>query len=143
MLLAGRTQAQLSHTVAGVVQAHLVGERAERMVHLDHVVQELYYVHDLVGGGTFVLAFQQTGVVQLDKGRTTHGGGYDVVKLLELVFKLLCQRDGLLLKAGIGHRLSAARLVQRVGHVETQMLQQLVGGNTHLGIYHIYVTGDK
>ena len=47
MLLTGRTQAQLSDTVTGVVQAHLMGEGAEWMIYLDHIVQELHHVHNL------------------------------------------------------------------------------------------------
>jgi hypothetical protein len=120
-----------------------MGKGAEGMIHFNHVVQELYHIHDLAGGYALVLAFQQTGIVDLDECRTTHGGGYDIVELLELVLKLFCQGDGLSLKAGIGHRLSAAGLVEWIFHVKPQMLQQSVCGHTHLGIYHIYITGNK
>ena len=109
--------------MTGVVQADLVGERAQRMAYFHDVVEELYHIHDLTRSHTFMLAFQQTGIVQLDESRAADRRGDNVVEALELIFKFLCQRNRLLLETGIGHRLTAARLVERIIHVKTQMLQ--------------------
>ena len=72
ILFAGGRKAQFADTVTGVVQAHLVGERAEGVVDLDHVVQEFHHVHGLLRCLTLGLALQQPRVVDADKSRTAH-----------------------------------------------------------------------
>ena len=129
--------------MTGVVQADLVGECTQWMVHLDYIMQKLHHIHNLTRSHTLVLAFQQTGIVQLDKSRTTDGWGYDIVVTLKFVFKLLCQGDGLLLETGIGHRLTTTGLVQGIVHVQSQMSQKLVCGDAYLRVHHVNITGDK
>ena len=46
-------------------------------------------------------------------------------------------------KAGIGHRLPAAGLVDGIVHVYSQTFQKLEGGHPHLRIYSIDVTRNK
>ena len=123
VLLAGRTQSQFAHAMTGVVEAHLVREGAQALVHLHHIVQELHHVHDLPGGDALMLPLQQARVVDLDKSRTTDGGSHDIVEILEFLFEFLGQGNGLLLESRIGHRLSAARLVQGVFDIKPQMVQ--------------------
>ena len=85
-------------------------------------MQELYHIHDLVGGDTLVLALQQTGIVDLHKCCTTHGWSHYIVKVLKLVFKLLSQGYCHLLKSRVSHRLTAAGLIQRIFHIQTKTL---------------------
>ena len=44
--LRGRRQVQFSHSVAAVMHADRVGELSRHLLHLQHVVEELHYIHD-------------------------------------------------------------------------------------------------
>ena len=109
--------------MTGVVQADFVGEGAKTLFHLYHIVQELNYIHNLSRGDAFVLSFQQTGVVDLDKGRATNRRRYDIIEILEFLLEFLCQGDGLLLKSCICHRLTTTCLVERIFDIKPKMLQ--------------------
>ena len=91
VLFAGRRETQLTYTVTGVVQAHLVGERAEGVVNLHHVVQELHHVHGFLGCLTLSLALQQSWVVDADECRTTYRRCHHIVEALELLLEFCCQ----------------------------------------------------
>ena len=150
MLFAGTRQSQLAHTVTRIVQRHLMRERAQTVVHLHHVVQELDNVHAFLGrfadvrlacGGS--PATQQPRIVELHERRTADTGCHHIVEVLELLLKLLGQGNGLLLETRIGHRLTTAGLFLGVRHVDTQVLQQLPRRHTYLRIDGIHVTWDK
>jgi hypothetical protein len=48
---------------------------------------------------------------------------------------------GFLVTAGIGHRLAAAGLIERVIDAATEPFEQLKGGHTHLRLEGVHVTG--
>jgi hypothetical protein len=83
-------------------------------------MKELNYVHRFFG--CLTLMVKQAGIVDSDKGSAADTWGDDIVIALEFLFKLLCQWYGLTLKPGIGHRLSAARLILWVFYLKSQML---------------------
>ena len=143
VLLGGRAEPQLAHAVAGVVEAHLMGEAAQRLADLHHVVKKLHHVDGLPGRQTLVVVAQQALVVQAHESRTAHRRRHDVVERLEALLELAGQGHGVLLETRVGHGLSAARLALRIADVEPQMAQQLIRGHTHFGIDGIYVTGNK
>ena len=121
MLLAWTAESEFAHSMTGVVERNLVREGAQFLLYLYNIVQELHYVHRLLGSKTFV--GKQTGIVDADEGRTADTGSHHIVETLEQILKLLGQWNGLLLEPSVGHWLAAAGLVIRILHVESQVTQ--------------------
>ena len=90
-----------------------------------------------------MLAMEQAGVVDFHECRTTGRRGNDVIegsKEFVEVFGLgLCHS----FESRIGHRLSAACLVEGIFHIHSQVLQQFVGCHAHLWIDGVDVARDK
>ena len=72
-------------------------------------------------------------------GRRTH----DVIVFFEQRVHAFRQRLGVLFEPRIGHRLTAAGLVQRVFDLAAHLAQQFVRRPAHLGIHRIDVTGNE
>ena len=86
---------------------------------------------------------QEPGVTLPDEDHAAGRGGHHVIIPGEEGVHPLGQRPGILLEPGVGHRLAAAGLVERILHVASQPNEQFVGSARHPGVERIDVTGNK
>jgi len=89
----------------------------------------------------FVL--EQIGMEVSDESRTRCGRCHDIVEILEHLIVFAGERDGHILKSGIGHRLSTACLFLGISHIETKMCEQFVGCHAGFGIKGIDIARNK
>jgi hypothetical protein len=127
--------------VTAVVKRNLVGELSFQRGWLDNVVKEFYKVHGALGG--FALVLHDTFMEEPYVGRTTGGGGYNIVIATEQLVVVLDEFLCLVLESGIAHGLTATSLLLGILNVKTKTPEKLVGCHTYLRVEGIYITGNE
>ena len=82
-------------------------------------------------------------MVLLHESHATGRGPDYVVVRPEKLFHPERHLRCLALEAGICHRLPATGLVERVIHLHTEMLEELVGSYAHFGVHRIDIARNK
>jgi len=72
--------------------------------------------------------------------RAAAGWGHDVIEAFEVLHEQTLGASRLGVTAAIGHRLSAAGLIERIGDFETEPLQELQRGNADFRKQRIHIT---
>jgi hypothetical protein len=67
----------------------------------------------------------------------------DVIERGEILHKEMLSGSSVGLVAAIRHGLSAAGLVEREMHIESESLQKLQGSNSDFREYHVDITGNE
>lgn len=86
---------------------------------------------------------EQARVAFADEDHAAGRGPHDVVIPFEQCIHAFGERLGVALESCIGHRLSAAGLVERVVHVAAHAAEQFAGSASHFGVDGVDVTGDE
>jgi hypothetical protein len=144
--LAHLRQMEPALTMTALVKTNPIREAGVEMVDLQYIGKEFDEFEDLSGdtaGLVLTHGMARTPTVQmfLDMQDTTAGRGDDVFELRKIFDEEIVTAAGEMFETRIGHGLSATGLVRRIDHFATQLFQQLQGGDTHLGIKLIDITG--
>lgn len=111
---------------------------------LHHVVQELANFPDArVDARMLPVIIQQPRVTLAHEDHAAGRRAHDIVVCFEQRIHAFRQRFGVFFETRIGHRLTAAGLVQRIVDLAADLAQQLVRRPPHLGIDRIDVTGNE
>lgn len=144
MEFARRREPHHAHAVAGVVQADAVREAGVEPCGFHHVVEKFADLPDAgVETGMLAVVVEQARVAFADEDHAAGRGPHDVVIPFEQCIHAFGERLGVALESRIGHRLSAAGLVERVVHVAAHAAEQFAGSASHFGVDGVDVTGDE
>lgn len=144
MEFARRREPHHAHAVAGVVQADAVREAGVEPRGFHHVVEKFADLPDAgVETGMLAVVVEQARVAFADEDHAAGRGSHDVVIPFEQCIHAFGERLGVALESRIGHRLSAAGLVERVVHVAAHAAEQFAGSASHFGVDGVDVTGDE
>ena len=119
---AGSAEAELTQSVAGVVDAHLMRETGRERGRFYDVMYEFADLPDAgVDAGVFAVVVQQAGVSLLDEDHATGRRPHYVVVFGEERFHPLGQGLGVTLVARIGHRLATTGLIEGIIYLYAQL----------------------
>jgi hypothetical protein len=144
-----------SLTVTALVETDLVGKSGIEMLDLQNIGQEFDQFED--PGGNSGVALPCPGVASpvftrgmvralamqmlLDMQDTAAGWTDDIVEIRKIFDEQIVTAAGEMPETRISHWLAATGLIRGIYHFATQLFQQLQGGDAHLRIKLIDITG--
>src|SRR5574344_2478633 len=112
---------QFTYSMTTVVQTYLMREFPRKLFHFQYIMQKLTNIHCLVTGQAFMLSFEQSRIIQTNKGYATCRRSYNVIVAFEHIIEAFRQGNRFLFEASISHRLATTCLVQRIVDLHSQM----------------------
>ena len=129
--------------MTGIVKTYSMRELAWKGSWFHNIVKKLHYIHCFLSSDTLMFALQQGRIIETNKSSTRHRWCHDIVESLKKSLKLFSERKCLVLKSSICHWLSTTGLLHRISDIESQMREQLVGGNSHFGKNGIHIARNE